>query len=399
MYTLNLILIGCDALRRPELRPILQGQRAYIELEAAAVDEVITAGLHDPSEPRLVIMAIEPRDNLTSIAHLRRAFPGWPILALLPADADRSRLVAAIRAGATQLALEPLDPADVAQVFDVIRQQFHASRPAAKLLAIAGVVGGCGATTLAVNLAFELAEVHQRRVVLLDLSSQLGMVASYLNLRPRYTTQDLLSDPALLTDESFADALTPVTPRLFALPGPDVRRVAEASRFEFIEQLLMRARQAAEIVIADVPATGDERYYDILSAVDQVLLVGAQTVPVLHALHLVQEQLAARHDGTAVSVVINRFRPQLPGLGEYELRKLFPALPLEFIPDDPIGVPMSVNMGRPLRTQAPQSTALAAIDHLARSILGLHEPARARTGVLPSWLWPWGGSPTTRRDE
>src|ERR687883_188831 len=50
-----------------------------------------------------------------------------------------------------------------------------------KVISVAGVTGGCGTTTIAINLAYELAHLHPFRVVLAELSLQMGKLADTLN--------------------------------------------------------------------------------------------------------------------------------------------------------------------------------------------------------------------------
>src|SRR5690606_40389758 len=78
------------------------------------------------------------------------------------------------------------------------------------ILAVHGLAGGTGATTFAVNLAWELATVQKTngpRVCLLDFNFQYGSVSTYLDLPRREAVYEMLSDTASVDNVSFLQAL------------------------------------------------------------------------------------------------------------------------------------------------------------------------------------------------
>ena len=83
------------------------------------------------------------------------------------------------------------------------------------ILAVHGLAGGVGATTFAVNLAWELANpepskknpVTAPRVCLIDLDFQYGSASTYLDLPRRELIFELLQDTAHMDAESFQQAL------------------------------------------------------------------------------------------------------------------------------------------------------------------------------------------------
>ena len=91
------------------------------------------------------------------------------------------------------------------------------------LIAVQGIAGGCGATTVAVNLAYELAtsaKDKQPRVCLIDLGLQFGSVATYLDLPRRDSVFELLSDVESMDGDSFGQALVSFEGKLQVFTSP-----------------------------------------------------------------------------------------------------------------------------------------------------------------------------------
>lgn len=126
------------------------------------------------------------------------------------------------------------------------------------LIAVQALAGGSGATTLAVNLAWELATIDKEkppRVCLLDLGLQFGSVATYLDLPRRDTVLELLSDVDAMDGDSFGQALVTFDEKLQVLTSPaDVLPLDMLGPHE-IEKLINVAREHFDYVVVDMPPT------------------------------------------------------------------------------------------------------------------------------------------------
>ena len=108
-------------------------------------------------------------------------------------------------------AIEQLDAPQRAAAADFI--QATAPQPAPSygangiILPVQSVAGGAGATTIAVNLAWELANIEKKgpqpRVLLIDFNLQYGSVSTYLDLPRREAVYELLSATEIMDDDAF----------------------------------------------------------------------------------------------------------------------------------------------------------------------------------------------------
>lgn len=126
------------------------------------------------------------------------------------------------------------------------------------LLPVYGLAGGVGATTFAVNLAWEIALLNAKsglKVAILDLDLQSGSVSTYLDLPRRESIYELLSDTAAMDDESFAAALVSFNSQIDVLTAPADALPLDILLPEDVDRLLDKALAAYDFVIVDMPTT------------------------------------------------------------------------------------------------------------------------------------------------
>lgn len=126
------------------------------------------------------------------------------------------------------------------------------------LIAVQGLAGGCGATTLAVNLAYELAQPSKKqshKVCLIDLGLQFGSVATYLDLPRREAVLELLSDTSNMDGDSFGQALVDFEERMQVFTSPPEMLPLDMLTPEDVKRILDIAREHFDYVIVDMPTT------------------------------------------------------------------------------------------------------------------------------------------------
>ncbi|WP_068115383.1 AAA family ATPase [Tropicimonas marinistellae] len=126
------------------------------------------------------------------------------------------------------------------------------------IFATHGLAGGVGATTFAVNLAWELATKEKKdgpRVCLLDLDFQTGSVSTYLDLPRRDVVYELLSDTSAMDADNFLQAMQTFNDRLHVLTAPADMLPLDIVGPEDIATLLDIARANFDVVIVDMPKT------------------------------------------------------------------------------------------------------------------------------------------------
>ena len=128
------------------------------------------------------------------------------------------------------------------------------------MLAVQGLAGGTGATTFAVNLAWELCNVAKKgkpepRVCTLDLDLQYGSVSTFLDLPRREAVFELLSDTESMDSDSFTAAMISFEEKLQVLTSPADMLPMDLVGSDDINRLIGMARQQFDYVVIDMPRT------------------------------------------------------------------------------------------------------------------------------------------------
>ena len=191
---------------------------------------------------------------------------------LIAEDVSPAALHQLLRKGADEFVPYPLPEGELEAAIDRLKRS--AERPAAAvagrhapsleapadgvLLAVQGLAGGTGATTLAVNLAWELATVDKKdppRVCILDFGLQSGTVATYLDLPRRETVFEMWSDTEAVDDDVFRQALTQFEEKLSVLTAPPDILPLDMLTPDDVQRILDQARRRFDYVVVDMPST------------------------------------------------------------------------------------------------------------------------------------------------
>ena len=126
------------------------------------------------------------------------------------------------------------------------------------IFAVQNLAGGTGATTLAVNMAWELANADKKNppsVCLIDLDLQHGSVATYLDLPHRGIVLELLQDATTMDTDGFKQALVGYQDKLSVFTTPSEIVPLDIIGPDEVNAVIDLASQCFDIVIVDMPRT------------------------------------------------------------------------------------------------------------------------------------------------
>jgi len=257
------------------------------------------------------------------------------------------------------------------------------------VLPVHGLAGGAGATTFAVNLAWELANpepskknpIQPPRVCLLDLDLQFGTVSTYLDLPRRDVVFELLQDTGHIDVESFNQALLTFNDRMHVLTAPPDMLPLDILTGEDVSRIIEMARSNFDYVVIDMPTTVVSWTETVLSqahlyfALMELDMRSAQnTLRMLRALKA--ENLPAEK----LRFLLNR-APKFTDLtGKSRVKRLAESLDIAIevqLSDCGRIVTQANDHGLPLALSAAKAPLRKEIQKLAQSILELNRAAEA----------------------
>ncbi|MEV6242938.1 AAA family ATPase [Lentzea sp. NPDC051838] len=244
--------------------------------------------------------------------------------------------------------------------------------------------GGCGKTTLAVNLAAVLAAGGERSVCLVDLDLAFGDVGICLRAEPVRTIVHGLGMLGHVDAAGAASLLTSCRPGLSALLAPVEPGDAERIPAGLVSELLEVLPTMFDFVVVDTPSAFSEHVLAAMDASHHHVLLTTPDVPALKNLRVTLDMLdllSYAHD--IRSVVLNRSDAKV-GLTMDDIDRVVRSDIRAHVPSSR-DVPISVNKGNPIVLDQPKHPVSEAITRFAREHV-LAEPAVVATKSSKRWF-------------
>lgn len=276
-----------------------------------------------------------------------------------------------------------MPPAEVQTAPDVSVQETKVEKlsrnrdGAGVIIAVQGLAGGTGTTTMAVNLAWELANVSKEgapSVCLVDLGLQYGSIGTYLDLPRRESVFELLSELDNADEDSFAQALVSFEDKVKVLTAPTDMLPLDMISPDDVEKILDLAKSHFDYVIVDLPMTLVQWSETVLNAAQVFFaMVELDMRSAQNALRLKRALQSEDLPFEKIRFVMNR-APKFTDLqGKSRVKRMAESLGISIdvnLPDGGRAVMQACDHGLPLASAAAKNPLRREIAKLANS---LHE--------------------------
>ena len=326
--------------------------------------------------------------EMGSIAHLEVPSASAFDLILIDADAwEPPSLAAAVKALSADILEAPYSPEQLASTIQTLlvnagpRPIDAAGAGGSRCWAVAGAVGGSGATTVAIEIANCLATQSKksRSVCLVDLNLADGAAAAYLGAAPTTRLADF-GNAADRIDAAMLQAfVTPVSKGLDLMAGVRDPNAFDTVGRDAILRMLEVACEVYDWVILDMPRHRRVWTLEVLAGCDEVLVISELTVPALLAARAQSDEIEeGLSGGLRPRIVLNRLASRMfgPAPSVTEAEKALQRKAEAGISSDWEAAAASVNLGGPIAQHRPKSKIVKDIQQLVER-LAVQPPRRA----------------------
>ena len=314
---------------------------------------------------------------------LVRAAKGWgiPVVALHTGN-DPQLILSCLRQGAAEFLYLPLGAGQFRMALDRLAKRAQSAmaqaRSGGEVYGLMRGKSGCGNTTLACNLAFQLQLLNAPKILLADLDPLTGTVAFLLKLNSNYSFVHALGNSSRLDEQLWKGMVTSCRGvDVLLSPETPVDLVYEA---QDVAAMVQYWRQIYQFAILDIPGAHSEWGASLAKLCDELLLVTTNELPAIHA---TQNTLACLdHHGMnrrKIKLIVNRYNTDI-GLSSEAIETALDLKIFHHLPSDFESLQKALMEGKPV----PATTKVGkSVAELAQHLTGRqHAPKHSRFSSL-----------------
>ncbi|HXZ69152.1 MAG TPA: AAA family ATPase [Alphaproteobacteria bacterium] len=280
------------------------------------VGTAITFLTSNPS-PRIIIVDISrselPISDINALAEACE--PGVEVI-VVGAHNDIGLFRDLMQIGVSDYLAKPVTRELLRRSIETVRQGAHSVNlrgRLGKIVAVTGVRGGAGATTVAANLAWLLSEKVGRRVALLDLDFNYGALSLALDQRATPGLREALENIHRVDQLFIERTLTNVNSRLALLSCEEPLDYKVSFETKAYDELVGQLAKQFHYVMVDVPdCSGIEHLHVLKMAAVRILVLDPTLSSMRHTIRLLKA-LGHEEVGRQTILVLNRRWPQSDG--------------------------------------------------------------------------------------
>ena len=345
---------------------------------ARASTQVFTGGLvealqhygNQPTPPLIIVESTEPAAQLLeNLDRLAEVCDAGTKVVLIGAHNDISLYRALIRRGVSEYLVPPLQPLQLIRAVTGLYAD-PATPFVGRTLAFVGAKGGCGSSTLAHNVGYQLAEGTQSNTVIVDYDLAFGTAGLDFNQDPLQGVADALNKPDRL-DPTLLDRMTArCSERLSLFAAPASLDDDYDIGIDAYEEVTAKIRSTAPYVVLDLPHLWTGWMRRLIMTVDDVVVTALPDLASLrNAKNLIDLVRKARPNDHPPQLILNQVGA--PGRPEIPVREFAKALQIEpalVLPFDPKLFGKAANNGQMIFEVNPKAKAAEGLSLFAQQL-------------------------------
>ncbi len=279
-------------------------------------------------------------------------------IAAVAAAAGTDTVIKTMRAGAREFVSKPFIKSEFGSVINTLKQEFGNFEPAqtCKIISTFSNKGGIGKTSIAVNLAVELAQMSKEKVALIDLNFQLGDVATFLDMTPAFAVDYIADNIQNLDEEELLKTMCRYkNTSLYVIADPLNIDKSKEITAEQIQHILDALKKMFSYIVIDIGTNIDSKTITALDNSDLILLIAIVNLPAIRSTQRCMELFdKLGYSSDKIKLVLNRYLEN-EDIKTSDIEEVVKQKVYWKIPNNYLTMMSAINKGVPVNEINPES--------------------------------------------
>ena len=319
----------------------------------------------------IVDISRDTKKYLDFISEVSSACPMCKIIAV--SDSPSVELIVKVmRAGAKDFLSAPVIKTEFYEILNKIYKKLSDgldNDSKSRVITVFSNKGGIGKTSIASNLALELAKITKENVALVDLNFQFGDITTFLDLKPSFNISYVLENLEKMNSDLLLNTLERYkNTSLYVLADPPVFKQAENITKSQISKLIQLLKNTFSYIVIDAESGFDGKTVTALDNSDLIFLVTIVNLPALRNCQRILdlfEKLGYDFDKT--QIVVNRYMEN-DEITVEDVEKVLNKNVYWKIPNNYFTLMSAINKGVSVAEVNPESNVAVSYKELAMSV-------------------------------
>ena len=258
----------------------------------------------------LIDVSQEQDKSLSLIKKLKESNKDAFIIAL-SAKTSTETIIKVMRAGAKEFLNKPLIQSEFTETLNELKSEFENTETpdTCKIISTFSNKGGIGKTSIAVNLAVELAQISKEKVALIDLNLQLGDVATFLDMNPPFAMDYIANNIHNLNEDELLKTMSKYkNTSLYVIADPLNIDNSKDITAEQIKNLLAVLKKTFSYIVIDIGTNIDSKTIAALDSSDLILLIAIVNLPAIRSTQRCMDLFnRLGYSSDKIKLVLNRY--------------------------------------------------------------------------------------------
>jgi Flp pilus assembly CpaE family ATPase len=354
------------------LRQVLRSQHGDSTMDTCSGINELKTYLEDVRPPIAIVdIDANPRKMLGELDLLAGRFPATRF-AVASNTSSQELILEAMQVGARHFMLKQSIETELDRVLErLLVDSPKSTTDLGLIVTVFSASGGCGATTVCLNLANELRLRSSRAVLAIDMDNCFGAVSCYLGIAGSYSINDVLAQKDRIDSHLITTSATTYKENFDVLVSPPgiTQSKNGSTQYPNLAEALDACKEAYKYTVIDAPRLSNQTMKLLANASKAILVVFQPNVKDIKTAKAILTALREFHVGSEkIFPLVNRFRRWYPPLPFDEVKKALGTQRLYSIRNDFKRIVNCVNCGETLSDVAPRSGIRKDFQKLAATI-------------------------------